>query len=368
MTNKHELQSRGQALESSLSELKRKRNRAEELGWEYSNKSRGKERHSSRGQQARERYDEITVEINKIAEQQSQLNKQLQMTDEWLDVAPSTPGGKGMMALDTQYDPWSKRTQYKESAISEAEPGPTTRTQINYKEPESPNRIPVASSQEESLLQTDIRKIPRSEVSSYKKRLEAYGNKLIRKIKENQIAPVPVSVISQVPKSKTPKYWQNSKVSDQSIVTPSFYNFVSPYSNLDVKISVPENDLNGIFIHEYRSHVPQKAAYYASELLKVNKKLKEVDALQEQYKQASASAEEEAAVRENRDTKTVDGYKKFVELFEMSGIHADDTVWERSVGEPILKELEPLLPKIIAHGRHNNRFLNEKVVKEIMQQ
>lgn len=337
MTNKHELQSRGQALYSTAEELKRKLSESKKEGWAAS----GKEKSGNRASQARKKHSQYTKELEKVTEQHKQINKQLQMTDEWLDVQPSVPGGSGTLSFKTQYDPWSKRTQYKlldENRRQEELP-PVV---VSLKK-ESASSIPRSSSQEEALLEIDIRRIPRKDLFDYEKRLEIFGSKLIRQIKENQT------------------------VDQQSVVTTAFQRFISPYSNLDVQMFVPENDHNGIFIYERRSHIPQDTAYYASELLKVNKKLKEVNALETQYKQAASSIEEDVAIKENRDSKTVEGYKKFVELFELAGIHADDPIWERSVGEPILKELTPIMSKIIAYGRQNNRFMNERVVKEILQ-
>lgn len=333
MTNKHELQSRGQALYSTAEELRRKLSESKKEGWDAS----GKEKSGNRASQARKKHSQYTKELEKVTKQHEQINKQLQMTDEWLDVQPSVPGGSGTVAYKTQYDPWSKRTQYKQLDENERqEELPPVEVSL---EKESASSIPRSSSQEEALLEIDVRRIPRKDLFDYKKRLEIFGSKLIRQIKENQ----------------------------QSVVTTAFQRFVSPYSNLDVQMFVPENDHNGIFIYEHRSRIPQDAAYYASELLKVNKKLKEVNALETQYKQAASSIEEDVATKENRDSKTVEGYKKFVELFELAGIHADDPIWERSVGEPILKELTPIMSKIIAYGRQNNRFMNERVVKEILQ-
>ncbi len=337
MTNKHELQSRGQALSSTTEELRRKLSESKKEGWDAS----GKEKSGNRASQARKKHSQYTKELEKVTKQHEQINKQLQMTDEWLDVQPSVPGGSGIVGYKTQYDPWSKRTQYKQLDENERqEELPPVEVSL---EKESVSSIPRSSSQEEALLEIDVRRIPRKDLFDYEKRLEIFGSKLIRQIKENQT------------------------VDQQSIVTTAFQRFVSPYSNLDVQMFVPENDHNGIFIYEHRSHIPQDAAYYASELLKVNKKLKEVNALETQYKQAASSIEEDVATKENRDSKTVEGYKKFVELFELAGIHADDPIWERSVGEPILKELTPIMSKIIAYGRQNNRFMNERVVKEILQ-
>lgn len=337
MTNKHELQSRGQALYSTAEELRRKLSESKKEGWDAS----GKEKSGNRASQARKKHSQYTKELEKVTEQHKQINKQLQMTDEWLDVQPSVPGGSGTTGFRTQYDPWSKRTQYKQLDENERqEELPPVEVSL---EKESASSIPRSSSQEEALLEIDVRRIPRKDLFDYEKRLEIFGSKLIRQIKENQT------------------------VDQQSVVTAAFQRFVSPYSNLDVQMFVPENDHNGIFIYERRSHIPQDAAYYASELLKVNKKLKEVNALETQYKQAASSIEEDVATKENRDSKTVEGYKKFVELFELAGIHADDPIWERSVGEPILKELTPIMSKIISYGRQNNRFMNERVVKEILQ-
>jgi hypothetical protein len=337
VTNKHELQSRGQALSSTAEELRRKLSESKKEGWDAS----GKEKSGNRASQARKKHSQYTKELEKVTKQHEQINKQLQMTDEWLDVQPSVPGGSGAVGYKTQYDPWSKRTQYKQLDENERqEELPPVEVSL---EKESASSIPRSSSQEEALLEIDVRRIPRKDLFDYEKRLEIFGSKLIRQIKENQT------------------------VDQQSVVTTAFQRFVSPYSNLDVQMFVPENDHNGIFIYEHRSRIPQDAAYYASELLKVNKKLKEVNALETQYKQAASSIEEDVATKENRDSKTVEGYKKFVELFELAGIHADDPIWERSVGEPILKELTPIMSKIIAYGRQNNRFMNERVVKEILQ-
>jgi len=337
VTNKHELQSRGQALSSTAEELRRKLSESKKEGWDAS----GKEKSGNRASQARKKHSQYTKELEKVTKQHEQINKQLQMTDEWLDVQPSVPGGSGAVAYKTQYDPWSKRTQYKQLDENERqEELPPVEVSL---EKESTSSIPRSSSQEEALLEIDVRRIPRKDLFDYKKRLEIFGSKLIRQIKENQT------------------------VDQQSVVTTAFQRFVSPYSNLNVQMFVPENDHNGIFIYEHRNRIPQDAAYYASELLKVNKKLKEVNALETQYKQAASSIEEDVAIKENRDSKTVEGYKKFVELFELAGIHADDPIWERSVGEPILEELTPIMSKIIAYGRQNNRFMNERVVKEILQ-
>lgn len=335
MTNKHELQSRIQAYDEKAREIHGRTHNNKFLGWT----DKGKESMGPHAQKARDQYARDVKELEEIKRQKDQIYAQLRMTDEWLDVEPT-----GAESYITRYDPWSKRTQYKPRDINERqEELPPVRVPLEPFKIELASSIPRSSSQEEALLEIDVRRIPRKDLFDYEKRLEIFGSKLIRQIKENQT------------------------VDQQSVVTTAFQRFVSPYSNLDVQIFVPENDHNGIFIYEHRSHIPQDAAYYASELLKVNKKLKEVNALETQYKQAASSIEEDVATKENRDSKTVEGYKKFVELFELAGIHADDPIWERSVGEPILKELTPIMSKIIAYGRQNNRFMNERVVKEILQ-
>lgn len=332
MTNKHELQSRIQAYDKKAGEIHGRTYKNKYLGWT----DNGKERMGPHAQKARDQYARDVKELEEIKRQKDQIIEQLRMTNEWLDVEPT-----GAESYKTRYDPWSKRTQYKPLDVNERqEELPPVEVPL---EKESASSIPRSSSQEETLLEIDVRRIPRKDLFEYEKRLEIFGSKLIRQIKENQT------------------------VDQQSVVTAAFQRFVSPYSNLDVQMFVPENDHNGIFIYEHRNHIPQDAAYYASELLKVNKKLKEVNALETQYKQAASSIEEDVATKENRDSKTVEGYKKFVELFELAGIHADDPIWERSVGEPILKELTPIMSKIIAYGRQNNRFMNERVVKEILQ-
>lgn len=332
MFKSHELQSRIQAYDKRAGEIHERTRKNKNLGWTNG----GKESIGPHARKAREQYGKDIKELEEIKRQKDQIIEQLRMTDEWLDVEPT-----GAEGYKTRYDPWSKRTQYKQLDENERqEELPPVEVSL---EKESASSIPRSSSQEEALLEIDVRRIPRKDLFDYEKRLEIFGSKLIRQIKENQT------------------------VDQQSVVTTAFQRFVSPYSNLDVQMFVPENDHNGIFIYEHRSHIPQDAAYYASELLKVNKKLKEVNALETQYKQAASSIEEDVATKENRDSKTVEGYKKFVELFELAGIHADDPIWERSVGEPILKELTPIMSKVIAYGRQNNRFMNERVVKEILQ-
>lgn len=325
MTNKHELQSRLEAYDQQIKEIEERRRNLKNLGWS----GRDKESIGPHAKKAREQYEADTKELENIKQQKEQIMKQFQLSGELLDVQPTSAE-----SYEIEYDPSSKKTRYRI-------------TDINKQQKELPP-VDIALDSEESLqseklLETSISRIPRKELPRYKKTLENLGSKLIRQIKENQT------------------------VDQQSVVTTAFQRFVSPYSNLDVQMFVPENDHNGIFIYEHRSRIPQDAAYYASELLKVNKKLKEVNALETQYKQAASSIEEDVATKENRDSKTVEGYKKFVELFELAGIHADDIVWERSVGEPILKELTPIMSKIIAYGRQNNRFMNERVVKEILQ-
>ena len=332
MFKSHELQSRIQAYDKKAGEIHERTRKNKFLGWT----ANGKERMGPHAQKARDQHARDVKELEEIKRQKDQIFAQLRMTDEWLDVEPT-----GVDSYKTRYDPWSKRTQYKPLDVNERqEELPPVEVSL---EKESTSSIPRSSSQEEALLEIDIRRIPRKDLFDYKKRLEIFGSKLIRQIKENQT------------------------VDQQSVVTTAFQRFVSPYSNLNVQMFVPENDHNGIFIYEHRNRIPQDAAYYASELLKVNKKLKEVNALETQYKQAASSIEEDVATKENRDSKTVEGYKKFVELFELAGIHADDPIWERSVGEPILEELTPIMSKIIAYGRQNNRFMNERVVKEILQ-
>lgn len=332
MFKSHELQSRIQAYDKKAGEIHGRTYKNKYLGWSAD----GKERMGPHAQKARDQHTRDVKELEEIKRQKDQIIEQLRMTNEWLDVEPT-----GAESYKTRYDPWSKRTQYKPLDVNERqEELPPVELSL---EKESASSMPRSSSQEEALLEIDVRRIPRKDLFDYEKRLEIFGSKLIRQIKENQT------------------------VDQQSVVTTAFQRFVSPYSNLDVQMFVPENDHNGIFIYEHRSHIPQDAAYYASELLKVNKKLKEVNALETQYKQAASSIEEDVATKENRDSKTVEGYKKFVELFELAGIHADDPIWERSVGEPILKELTPIMSKIIAYGRQNNRFMNERVVKEILQ-
>ncbi|HPL70844.1 MAG TPA: hypothetical protein PLM50_02295 [Rectinema sp.] len=332
MFKSHELQSRIQAYDKKAGEIHERTRKNKFLGWT----ANGKERMGPHAQKARDQHARDVKELEEIKRQKDQIFAQLRMTDEWLDVEPT-----GVDSYKTRYDPWSKRTQYKPLDVNERqEELPPVEVSL---EKESTSSIPRSSSQEEALLEIDIRRIPRKDLFDYKKRLEIFGSKLIRQIKENQT------------------------VDQQSVVTTAFQRFVSPYSNLNVQMFVPENDHNGIFIYEHRNRIPQDAAYYASELLKVNKKLKEVNALETQYKQAASSIEEDVAIKENRDSKTVEGYKKFVELFELAGIHADDPIWERSVGEPILEELTPIMSKIIAYGRQNNRFMNERVVKEILQ-
>lgn len=332
MFKSHELQSRVQAYDKKAGEIHERTRKNKNLGWSAD----GKERMGPHAQKARDQHTRDVKELEEIKRQKDQIIEQLRMTNEWLDVEPT-----GAESYKTRYDPWSKRTQYKPLDINERqEELPPVGVPL---EKESASSMPRSSSQEEALLEIDVRRIPRKDLFDYEKRLEIFGSKLIRQIKENQT------------------------VDQQSVVTTAFQRFISPYSNLDVQMFVPENDHNGIFIYEHRSHIPQDAAYYASELLKVNKKLKEVNALETQYKQAASSIEEDVATKENRDSKTVEGYKKFVELFELAGIHADDPIWERSVGEPILKELTPMMSKIIAYGRQNNRFMNERVVKEILQ-
>lgn len=335
MFKSHELQSRVQAYDKKAGEIHERTRKNKYLGWT----ANGKERMGPHAQKARDQHTRDVKELEEIKRQKDQIIEQLRMTNEWLDVEPT-----GAKSYKTRYDPWSKRTQYKQQDVNERqEELPPVGVPLEPFEIELASSIPRSSSQEEALLEIDVRRIPRKDLFEYEKRLEIFGSKLIRQIKENQT------------------------VDQQSVVTTAFQRFVSPYSNLDVQMFVPENDHNGIFIYEHRSHIPQDTAYYASELLKVNKKLKEVNALETQYKQAASSIEEDVATKENRDSKTVEGYKKFVELFELAGIHADDPIWERSVGEPILKELTPIMSKIIAYGRQNNRFMNERVVKEILQ-
>jgi len=332
MFKSHELQSRIQAYDKKAGEIHERTRKNKFLGWT----ANGKERMGPHAQKARDQHARDVKELEEIKRQKDQIFAQLRMTDEWLDVEPT-----GVDSYKTRYDPWSKRTQYKPLDVNERqEELPPVEVSL---EKESTSSIPRSSSQEEALLEIDVRRIPRKDLFDYEKRLEIFGSKLIRQIKEKQT------------------------IDQQSVVTTAFQRFVSPYSNLNVQMFVPENDHNGIFIYEHRNRIPQDAAYYASELLKVNKKLKEVNALETQYKQAASSIEEDVATKENRDSKTVEGYKKFVELFELAGIHADDPIWERSVGEPILEELTPIMSKIIAYGRQNNRFMNERVVKEILQ-